>query len=90
MPLIKIDAGMTDMLLHAREVQRITGIAPRTLRQKVRDKQFPPPRRLGVNAIAWSAVAINRWYDALPEKQPGDSKRRRRWQKAPEMEATHV
>lgn len=87
MPLIEIDAGMTDMLLHAREVQRITGMPPRTLRQKVHDGQFPRPRQLGANAIAWSAVAINRWYDALPEKQPAKTKRVRRWQKAPEMVA---
>ena len=47
-------------LMNKEQLCEQLGVSPRALEQMVKQRQFPPPQRLGKRAV-WSEVALERW-----------------------------
>jgi prophage regulatory protein len=55
---------MTDKILRCREVQEIIGLSRSTIYRMIGRGDFPPPQKLGLRAIGWSANEIFAWLSA--------------------------
>lgn len=58
-----------DPLLRRPEVERLTGLSRPTIYRQIKAGQFPRPRRIGVQAVAWLASEIEAWRQALPTNE---------------------
>lgn len=50
-----------DALLPIDAVALLVGLAPGTLRNKVRDKSFPPPQHVSTRVIRWRYGVVKAW-----------------------------
>ena len=57
---------MTNKLLRRPEVETITHLSRASIYARIKAGTFPPPVRLGPNAVAWRAEDIDRWIEELP------------------------
>ena len=48
------------------EVVRLTGLSKPTIHRRYRAGTFPPPLKLGPNAIGWRLADLQHWIDSLP------------------------
>ena len=67
-------------MLSREEVLMIVGVSSPTIWTWVRDRHFPPPRRLGTTSgtrgrIAWLENEVQAWILSLPKKYPKGTKR---------------
>ena len=53
-------------LLRLPQVLLLVGVSRSTLYEMVRQKQFPPPVRIGVRAVAWRAHEVYSWVESRP------------------------
>lgn len=47
------------------EVVRLTGKSRATIYRDIRDGRFPPPNKIGKNAVGWKESEIRAWLDNL-------------------------
>ena len=57
---------MADQLLRRPEVERTTGLSRAAIYAMMARGDFPRPRRLGPNSVAWRRSDIDEWIEALP------------------------
>ena len=56
----------SDRFMRRKEVERETGLSRPTIYRQIAAKKFPPPRRIGVQAVAWLASEIEQWKRERP------------------------
>jgi len=61
----------TENLIAIANVAEITGLAPSTIRRRAADPSdsFPPPLKLGPNAVRWRRRELEEWIAACPRAQ---------------------
>ena len=55
-------------IVRREEVSRLTGLPRATLYQKVKERSFPPPIRLGARSVGWRLKDIDKWLQD-PERR---------------------
>jgi prophage regulatory protein len=56
----QVQAALT--ILRRRQVERETGLSRSSIYERIKNKTFPPPIKLGAGrAIGWRRVDINAW-----------------------------
>jgi prophage regulatory protein len=56
---------MTDRMLNIKEVAERVGVCPDTIRNRVNDGSFPPPKRPSKRRIGWLESDVQAWMNAL-------------------------
>lgn len=54
-----------DPILRRPAVEQITGLKRATIYARIKDGSFPPPVKLGPNAVGWRQSVIRDWLDGL-------------------------
>jgi prophage regulatory protein len=61
---------VTDRLLRRPEVERETGLSRPTIYRQMEAGNFPRPRRIGAQAVAWLQSDIDAWKATRPITTP--------------------
>lgn len=48
------------------EVIKRTGLSRATIYNAIKEGTFPPPRQIGLRAVAWHEVDLSEWANNLP------------------------
>ncbi|MDE8651828.1 helix-turn-helix transcriptional regulator [Novosphingobium album (ex Liu et al. 2023)] len=62
----------SDRFMRRKEVERETGLSRPTIYRQMAAGNFPRPRRIGVQAVAWVASEIEEWKRQRPLVAPDD------------------
>lgn len=52
-----------DRLLRIKEVAKMFGVAPQTIRNWIKQKQFPDGKRLSERIVVWQKSEINKYIE---------------------------
>lgn len=55
-----------DRLLRRVEVEELTGLKKTAIYQKMKNGEFPRPKRIGPRAVRWRASLIEEWIELEP------------------------
>lgn len=54
------------VILRPRDLKAATGLSISTVYRMIKRGEFPQPKRLGLQAVGWTAAMIAAWLDARP------------------------
>jgi prophage regulatory protein len=57
-------------ILRLPQVQELVGLRKTTIYQRIKDKDFPPPVKLGARASGWMQQDIDAWISQRGEHPP--------------------
>lgn len=57
----------SDRIIRIREVSRLVGLSRPSIYRMMREGDFPPAIRLGVNSVGWRASAVEAWINSRPQ-----------------------
>lgn len=67
MPKIVVKTGLvSDPLLNINEILQVTTLGLTTLKNKLRDGEFPPPCQISECRVAWRSSVVQSWIDQRP------------------------
>ena len=58
-------------LLRIKDVQSLTTLSPKTIREMARTNRFPKPIVLGTRTHVWNSDHVEKWIRSLPDSGSG-------------------